>query len=327
MYHVTMTIHTIANDELERAVAVLRSGELLAFPTETVYGLGADASNPQAVKKIFALKGRPSSHPVIVHIGDVSELSRWASEVSPAAQKLAAAFWPGPFTLILKRAATVNDAVTGGQDTVALRVPSHSIAQQLLRAFGGGIAAPSANRFGHVSPTLASHVRDEFGDDLLVLDGGDCEIGLESTIISCAGEVPHLLRPGKITLSQLQAVVPEVTTALAIDTPRAPGMLEKHYSPATPIRIVNRVQLDQLLYEYVQRKQKVAVLAMYAGDIEQDTVSWVNAGNDAAAYAHSLYANLRTLDKAGAQCMLVEQVPSGEQWQAVTDRLQRAAAD
>ncbi|HEX2584511.1 MAG TPA: L-threonylcarbamoyladenylate synthase, partial [Steroidobacteraceae bacterium] len=203
--------------ELQRAVKILRDGELLAFPTETVYGLGADAGNADAVRKIFELKGRPISHPVIVHIADTSQLTEWASDIPENAVKLAKAFWPGPFTLVLKRAARVSDVVTGGQDTVAIRVPSNLIAQQLLREFGGGIAAPSANRFGHVSPTSAAHVRDEFGDSLLILDGGDCEVGLESTIVSCIDEVPRLLRPGGISLSQLRAVVPEVSDVVSVD--------------------------------------------------------------------------------------------------------------
>ncbi|MES1196066.1 MAG: L-threonylcarbamoyladenylate synthase, partial [Steroidobacter sp.] len=284
------------------------------------------ASNPDAVRKIFALKGRPSSHPVIVHISGISQLPHWARDVSPAAVKLADAFWPGPFTLVLKRASSVDDAVTGGQDTVAIRVPRHPIAQQLLRAFGGGIAAPSANRFGHVSPTLASHVRDEFGDSLLVLDGADCEIGLESTIVSCVEAVPQLLRPGGITLSQLRLVVPEVSDIVASDAPRAPGMLEKHYSPDTPVRIVDAESLNQVVGEYVQRGERVAVLATRAASGENGFVHWIHAGGNAAAYGHSLYANLRTLDKAGTTCILVEQVPGDERWQAVRDRLQRAAA-
>jgi len=261
-----------------------------------------------------------------VHITDVSQLSKWAREVSDDAIKLAHAFWPGPFTLVLKRAAGVSDVVTGGQDTVAVRVPRHPIAQQLLRAFAGGIAAPSANRFGHVSPTLASHVRDEFGDSLLVLDGADCEIGLESTIVSCVDTVPRLLRPGGITLSQLRAVVSSVTDVVSNDAPRAPGMLEKHYSPDTPIRIVSASELSSLVAEYVQHGDRIAVLAMHAAAKARDCVHWIDAGDDAAAYGHSLYANLRYLDKYSAACILVEQVPVGEHWQAVRDRLQRAAA-
>jgi L-threonylcarbamoyladenylate synthase len=321
-----MTSKSLSATELEHAVAILRAGELLAFPTETVYGLGADAANPDAVRKIFALKGRPSSHPVIVHLADQSQLQHWARDVSPTAQKLANAFWPGPFTLVLKRAAHVSDVVTGGQDTIAIRVPNHPIAQQLLHAFGGGIVAPSANRFGHVSPTLASHVRDEFGDALLILDGDDCEIGLESTIVSCVDEVPRLLRPGGITLSQLRAVVPEVTDVVSVDAPRAPGMLERHYSPSTPVHMVSADQLQRVVMEHLTIHNKVAVLALRPAEISSEALTWINAGSDAASYAHGLYANLRTLDKADANLIVVEQVPGDEHWTAVRDRLQRAAA-
>jgi len=321
-----MTSQIVSPAEMDQAIATLRAGELLAFPTETVYGLGADASNPDAVRKIFKLKGRPSSHPVIVHIQDVTQLSRWARDVSPMAMKLAAAFWPGPFTLVLKRAPQVSEVLTGGQDTIAIRVPRHPIAQQLLAAFGGGIAAPSANRFGHVSPTLASHVRDEFGDSLLVLDGADCEIGLESTIVSCVMDIPQLLRPGGITLSQLRAVVPAVSGVVTQDAPRAPGMLDKHYSPDTPIHLIHSEDLRQVADDYRRKGQQIAVLAMQPSINTNNFTSWINAGDNPLAYGHSLYANLRQMDKLGTMAILIEQVPGDESWQAVRDRLQRAAA-
>lgn len=320
-----MTTKAVSSAVIDRAAAVLRAGELVAFPTETVYGLGADAGNPEAVKKIFRLKGRPSSHPVIVHLPDVTHLSHWAIDVPSAARKLAAAFWPGPLTLVLNRAAGVSDVITGAQDTVAVRVPRHPVARQLLQAFGGGIAAPSANRFGHVSPTLAQHVREEFGVELLVLDGDDCEIGLESTIVSCVGDSPRLLRPGGVTLSQLRAVTPEVSDVTSNDMPRAPGMLEKHYSPATPLLIVDKAGLQHFVEDCRTLNRKVAVLAMHPGP-SSHSVIWIDAGVDAIKYGHALYANLRALDKAGAELLAVEQVPAGEQWQAVRDRLQRAAA-
>ena len=197
--------------ELETAVTALRDGELVAFPTETVYGLGANAQNPAAVRRIFELKERPADHPVIVHLDNPKYLHRWAREVPENAQKLAARFWPGPLTMVLPRSENVHDVVTGGQDTVAIRVPSHPMAQQLLTAFGGGIAAPSANRFGRVSPTRAEHVREEFGDAVrVVLDGGESQIGLESTIVSFDGEQVRLLRPGFVTYSQLKEVVGDV---------------------------------------------------------------------------------------------------------------------
>jgi L-threonylcarbamoyladenylate synthase len=326
VYHGCMAITRISQDEIQLAVEALRAGDLVAFPTETVYGLGANANNPEAVRKIFRLKGRPSSHPVIVHLDDPKYLPRWARDLSPAAQKLAEAFWPGPLTLVLKRAPVVSDVVTGGQDTVAIRVPAHPVAQQLLNAFGGGIAAPSANRFGHVSPTRVEHVREEFGDELqIVLDGGDCKIGLESTIVSCVGDVPHLLRPGAITLSQLQAIVPEVTAAPDPDAPRAPGMLLRHYSPTTPVNLVPSKNLEQVMSEFTDTREKVAILALRPPGKASEHMTWINAGVRPDIYARNLYANLRTLDKAGAKIILAEEVPDDEKWDAVRDRLRRAA--
>src|SRR5215213_3610202 len=197
--------------EIDAAVQALRNGDLVAFPTETVYGLGANAQDPKAVRKIFEAKGRPTTHPVIVHLDSPRFLPRWAREVPEAAAKLAEKFWPGPLTLVLPRAANVHDLITGGQETVAVRVPSHPMAQQLLTAFGGGIAAPSANRYGRVSPTRAEHVREEFGDAVRVLlDGGEAQIGLESTIVSFEGEQVRLLRPGFVTYTQLKEVVGDV---------------------------------------------------------------------------------------------------------------------
>jgi L-threonylcarbamoyladenylate synthase len=322
----SMTGESKIASDIDHANTLLRAGELVAFPTETVYGLGADASNASAVKKIFDLKGRPSTHPVIVHIASAADLTKWARDIPADALKLAGAFWPGPFTLVLKRALIVSDAVTGGQDTVAVRVPRHPIAQRLLQLFGRGIAAPSANRFGHVSPTLPSHVRDEFGDSLFVVDGADCEIGLESTIVSCVDAVPRLLRPGGISLTQLRSVVPGVSDAISADAPRAPGLLEKHYSPDTPISLVSTESLDATIDRHVQRGDSIAVLATRSKPIMRAGVHWIDAGNNAAAYGHSLYANLRALDKLHTACIVIEAVPTDEVWQAVRDRLQRAAA-
>lgn len=322
-----MVIPRLSQASLQAAVAALHAGEVVAFPTETVYGLGADASNPAAVQRIYQLKGRPSSHPLIVHVGDITQLPQWTRDLSPAAIHLATAFWPGPLTLVLRRDAAVNTVVTGGQDTVAVRVPSHPVAQQLLKAFGGGIAAPSANRFGHVSPTCVEHVREEFGDDVaIVLDGAGCEIGLESTIVSCVGEVPQLLRPGAITLSQLRAVVPEVTSVVDPNAPRAPGMLARHYSPHTPLKVVTRGDLEMLINQGRQRGGNLAVLATYLPPNTLEGIAWINAGTRPDAYARNLYANIRTLDKARASVILVEDVPHEEGWMAVRDRLRRAAA-
>ncbi|MEP7313753.1 MAG: L-threonylcarbamoyladenylate synthase [Pseudomonadota bacterium] len=314
--------------ELEAAVEALRDGELVAFPTETVYGLGANAANPAAVRKVFELKGRPPSHPVIVHIDDRKYLHRWAREITPQAEKLAEAFWPGPLTLVLPRADGVHDVVTGGQDSIAIRIPSHPMAQQLLNAFGGGIAAPSANRYGRLSATRPEHVRDEFGDAVrVVLDGGESQVGLESTIVSCVGEVARLLRPGAVTLAQLRRVLGEVLVGADSTSPRVPGSPLAHYAPLTPVALVPGGELDGLADSLSDGGQRIAVLAQRLPLKTYQYVTWINAGKRADAYAHDLYANLRALDKAGCARILVQEVPGDERWDAVRDRLVRAAAN
>jgi L-threonylcarbamoyladenylate synthase len=313
--------------ELEAAVEALRDGDLVAFPTETVYGLGANASNPAAVQKVFQLKGRPPNHPVIVHIDEQKYLRRWAREVTPAAQKLADAFWPGPLTLVLPRAEGVLDVVTGGQDTVAVRIPSHPMAQQLLTAFGGGIAAPSANRYGRLSATRAEHVRDEFGDDVkVVLDGGESQVGLESTIVSCGPGTLRLLRPGSISLARLRDVAGDVQVGPDKASPRVPGSTAAHYAPQTPVLLVPGGELDAMAETLSEGGQRIAVLAQRLPLRTYPTVTWINAGKRVDAFAHDLYANLRALDKAGGIRILVQEVPGDERWDAVRDRLVRAAA-
>jgi L-threonylcarbamoyladenylate synthase len=313
--------------EIEAAVEALRDGELVAFPTETVYGLGANAADPNALRKVFALKGRPANHPLIVHIDDPKYLRRWTTDVPPAATKLAEAFWPGPLTLVLPRASGVNDLVTGGQDTVAIRIPSHPMAQQLLTAFGGGIAAPSANRFGRLSATRAEHVRDEFDDGVkVVLDGGESQVGLESTIVYCRENSTRLLRPGSIGLAQLRKVVGEVLVGPDPDLPRVPGNLASHYAPMTPLYVVEGGELDALAETLSEGGQRIAVLAQRLPLRTYQYVTWINAGKRADAYAHDLYANLRALDTAGCARILVQEVPGDERWDAVRDRLVRAAA-
>jgi L-threonylcarbamoyladenylate synthase len=307
--------------DIARAAAVLRRGELVAFPTETVYGLGADARNPAAVARIYALKGRPPGHPLIVHLASAAALAEWAAHVPEAAQRLAARFWPGPLTLILRRAPGVADAVTGGQDSIGLRVPAHPVAQALLREFGGGIAAPSANRYGRVSPTTAAHVRDEFGADApLILDGGECSVGLESTIVSCLDGV-LLLRPGGVSVPELEAQVGPVRRAAAGEGPRAPGTTVAHYAPATPLRVVSAGELAA-----AAAAPGVAVLARRPPPDGFAGPAWLNAGEEPGAYAHGLYANLRQLDRCGARSIVAEAVPGGPAWDAVRDRLSRAAA-
>lgn len=319
--------HSVPATDIAHAAAQLKAGELVAFPTETVYGLGADASNADAVRKVFAAKGRPANHPLIVHIGDAVQLADWARGISPAAHTLAQKFWPGPLTLVLKRNPRVPDAVTGGQDTVALRVPSHPVAQALLRKFGGGVAAPSANRFGRVSATTAAHVHEEFGDSVVcVLDGGAADVGIESTIVDCTRDTPVLLRPGWITPQQIEAALGAPLAAPDARAPRVSGTLDKHYAPQTPLMLMEGDLINELAHSLNRQGKRVAALARTSLRPLVDGLVWLAAPADAAGYAHDLYANLRKLDHAGCDAILVEQPPDDAQWVAIRDRLNRAAA-
>lgn len=311
---------------IEEATRLLNVGELVAFPTETVYGLGADASNPAAVARIFAAKGRPRSHPVIVHVSSFDAAREWAGSVPDAALRLAEAFWPGPLTIVLPRSSRVPDAVTGGQPSVALRAPAHPVARALLAAFGRGIAAPSANRYGRISPTRAVDVREELGDRVaLVLDGGNCEVGLESTIVACLDGRVTLLRPGAVSRSQLADVVGVVADP-DDSAPRAPGRQRSHYAPGTPLSIVDAVNLQREVQGAVAAEERIAVLARSVAPIASEQLVWRRMPAGPAAYARTLYTALRELDAAGAGRILVEAVPTEESWAAVADRLSRAAA-
>src|SRR5215467_6891798 len=313
--------------EIETAVQALRDGELVAFPTETVYGLGANAQNPAAVRRVFELKGRPPDHPVIVHLDSPRYLHRWVRDVPESAARLAEVFWPGPLTMVMRRAANVHDVITGGQDTIAIRVPAHPMAQQLLTAFGGGIAAPSANRYGRLSPTRAEHVREELGDSVrLVLDGGECQLGLESTIVAFEGPTVRLLRPGSVTAGQVRAVVGELAIGAAQESPRVPGTTPAHYAPATPMTIVPAGEIDAQADAASGGGKRIAVLAQRLPLRSHKYVTWINAGRRPESYARDLYNNLRTLDRAGCQRILVQDVPEGERWDAIRDRLRRAAS-
>jgi L-threonylcarbamoyladenylate synthase len=306
--------------DIRRAVEILKAGGLVAFPTETVYGLGADAANEKAMKRLYAVKRRPSDHPVIVHFGSRDDAFAWARDVPAAARKLAERYWPGPLTLILKRSALAKDFVTGGQDTVGLRVPSHPVAQELLKEFRGGIAAPSANRFGLVSPTTAAHVREDLGKDVdLVLEGGPSEVGIESTILDLSGASPALLRPGHISRKELEATIGGPILEGADSGPRHPGGLERHYAPRTPARLVSTHALDK---EISKLNERVAVLAFSRPDERVDY--WLRMPREPQAYAQRLYAALRELDTAGCERILVEAPPESAEWSAVRDRLKRA---
>lgn len=315
-------------DAIARAADALRRGGLVAMPTETVYGLAADASNDAAVRSIFAAKGRPADHPVIVHLPDADALPLWA-ESTPDAARLAQAFWPGPLTLVLKRRPHVSDLITGGQDTVGLRCPAHAWAQALLRALGRAVVAPSANRFGRISPTTARHVIEDLGvkpDGAVdvVLDGGPCPVGIESTIVDLSGARPRLLRPGAITRGQLEAVLGTAVESPDAAAPRAPGGLEKHYAPRTPLELVPAA--DVVSRVTACRPQLVAVLApAWAVRAEPNLRLHLLAADEPADFARTLYDDLRRLDASGASRLIVAEPPQSPAWDAVRDRLKRAS--
>ncbi|HTJ97819.1 MAG TPA: L-threonylcarbamoyladenylate synthase [Rhodocyclaceae bacterium] len=317
--------------EIEKAARLLAAGELVAMPTETVYGLAADASNPEAVAKIFAAKGRPADHPLIVHIGSLDALHKWAREIPLSAYQLAEKYWPGPLTLILKRQADVPDAVTGGQDTVGIRIPNHPMALELLNEFAkhgsGAVAAPSANKFGRISPTKAAHVKSDLGDSVaLILDGGECEVGIESTIVDLSRGAPVVLRPGAITAEEIYAITNTAqSSAPQAEAPRVSGALAAHYAPRTPLQLVASDKLLEVVDACVFKNQTIAVLAFSVSPLRHPAVLWFAAAHSAQHYAHDLYANLRLLDAAGVDAILVEMPPTEAAWRAVTDRLGRAA--
>ncbi|MEO6699670.1 MAG: L-threonylcarbamoyladenylate synthase [Paraperlucidibaca sp.] len=321
-----MALYASTQEEIVRAADILRRGGLAAFPTETVYGLGADASNERAVARIFTTKGRPADHPLIVHLAAADEMARWARDIPDVAWQLAECIWPGPLTLILKRAPGVLDAVTGGQDTIGLRVPDHPVALALLNAFGGGIAAPSANRFGRVSPTSAAHVLAEFGDAVdCVIDGGSCTVGLESTILDLSGEYPRVLRPGAVTPEMLTHILGEPLSARTGDSPRTPGCLASHYAPDTPLRLIAPETIEAVAQALVDCGHSIAVLSMRQPANHHAGCRWVMMPSDPSAYGQVLYARLRDIDSGACHGVLVEQPPADMAWEAVRDRLQRAA--
>jgi len=341
---------------INEAVQNLRDGGLVAFPTETVYGLGADARNPEAIKKIFSTKGRPANHPLIVHLAApdkfdqtqvdwVPLLAPWARDLSEDALRLINAFWPGPLTLVFKKDKSVLNELTGGQDTVAIRAPAHPMAQELLRKFKSGVVAPSANRFGKVSPTSAADVRNEFEDilDLMILDGGDCELGIESTIIDMsAGDKAVLLRPGVITPKEIFAKT-GIKVYQASETksdhhavnledalPRVSGSLRAHYAPNTPLRLYASGRVLDALSEFPDMKSRVAVAVWDSesslGEDGHPSVHFeeVEVPSDSTGFANRLYRSLRDLDQQGWDLILFPEPPPGEEWDGVRDRLQRA---
>jgi len=311
------------------AADLLQAGGVVAFPTETVYGLGADAENDEAVRRIFSIKGRPVDHPLIVHLAEMSLINRWARAVPDSALRLAECFWPGPLTIVLQRSSRVSDLVTGGLDTVGIRVPAHPVAQALLREFGGGIAAPSANRFGRISPTRAEHVQEELGAAPdLILDGGNCQVGIESTIISLAAERPILLRPGGISIAELEEVLGDEIILLRQADPaqRSPGSHASHYAPQTPAFVVSMDELPTIFRCQVKAGYNVAILCFTETASEAcSSLGCVLMPKDPDNYARVIYTILRLLDAADYDVILIEALPETEPWRAVRDRIQRAA--
>jgi L-threonylcarbamoyladenylate synthase len=316
--------------DLNKAVTILRAGGLVAFPTETVYGLGADASNETAIRKIFRAKERPYDHPLIVHVANITQLADWARDISPATQKLAEAFWPGPLTIILKKHPRVLDIITGGQETIGLRIPRHPLAQTLLSTFGGGLAAPSANKFTHLSPTTAEAVQEELGDKVdLVLDGGACAVGLESTILDMSGLQPIILRPGMITTAQLAAILKcKIAFRQSASVIRAPGMHTLHYAPMTKTVVLAMEQIPIFLQSLNKPDLPVA-LVTYSSYFPLSQITskcyHVKLAARADIYAHDLYQTLRALDRQQFKCIIIEAVPEGPAWEAIRDRLKKAS--
>lgn len=319
----------ILEQDIQAAVDSLREGNTVVFPTETVYGLGADASNPDAVNRIFAIKGRPSEHPLIVHLADLSHIEDWVDCFSDQALELARTFWPGPLTMILPKNNRVPMEVTGGQNTIGLRVPDHPVAKALLSAFGGGIAAPSANRFGRVSPTTAEHVRDELGANAgLILDGGPCRIGVESTIISLANGDPVLLRPGSIPVEALEEALGQIVlTASSLRSPlRFPGMRPSHYAPSVPLEIHSPWQMAERIQKLEAQGLRVAVLKWRDESVyDGRCVEVLSMPDCPSEYGRILYATLRILERSGFDRLLAESLPSTNEWASVNDRIGRAA--
>jgi L-threonylcarbamoyladenylate synthase len=320
--------------KIAEAAEYLRKGELVAFPTETVYGLGADASNEEAIKKLYATKGRPKNHPVIVHLAGSEQVSNWCEELPEYARLLAQHFWPGPMTLIVKRAKHVSDLITGGQDTVGLRVPAHPCALALLREFGHGIVAPSANKYGRISATSAEHVQEEFGSEVrVIIDGGRCPVGIESTIVDVTGSMPKILRLGVISEAE---ILNHIGSNFVVNDSgpsrkhiRVPGSDKAHYAPKTPMLLVGKSSLDGLLREQnnaYNGNNTLSYGVLAFGNTEGETViSKIQAPSDVRSYARDLYANLRKLDKSGASYILVEMPPQTIEWAAIIDRLNRAS--
>ncbi|WP_316741355.1 L-threonylcarbamoyladenylate synthase [Streptomyces sp. MK7] len=313
--------------DIEKAAGVLRAGGLVGFPTETVYGLGADAEDPAAVARIFEVKGRPPSHPLIVHIGGAQHLDDWVEDVPATARLLAERFWPGPLTLVLRRGRRVPLEATGGLDTVAVRVPDHPVALALLAAFGGGVTAPSANRFGQVSPTTAEHVRAELGDGVdFVLDGGPCQVGVESTIVDATGQIPSILRPGGVTREDLEAVLGHRLAVPSTSRIRVPGQHPSHYAPRARVVLVEPEKVVAEAERAQELGHQVGVFLPPAlADAPVKAHAVVALPDSLTAYARGLYGLLRELDQQGCDLIIASLPVEDGLGLAIANRLRRAA--
>lgn len=312
-------------EQIKQAVTLLREGELVVFPTETVYGLGADATNDAAIQQIYTIKKRPRNHPLIVHIANVAELERWATSINRTAWQLAKTFWPGPLTLILQRAPQILSSITGGQDTIAIRVPNHPVTQKLLQLFGSGIAAPSANYFGKLSPTQTSHVLKELGSEVkLVIDGGRCQYGLESTIVDVTGDSPNILRFGAIGADSITAALGEQVCVSQASNIAAPGTLVAHYAPHTQLHVISPGDLNAFIQQLLSEHKTVVVLARQPSFSNNSSIRWITMPQTPSAYAYELYAQLHEADAKKYGAIVVEKVPEGEGWLAINDRLKKA---
>lgn len=313
-------IHT---ELIQKSAQLLREGRLVAFPTETVYGLGADARNPQALTDIFLAKQRPFSHPLIVHLADFNEIQQWAIDVPAFVSRLAANFWPGPLTLILKKRPEVSNLLTGNQNTIGIRIPAHPVAQALLRNFGSGIAAPSANRYTRISPTTAEAVKEELGDKVdYILEGGTCAVGIESTILDLSGNQPAILRPGIINAQEIEKVLNHRVSFLRTDAPRVSGTDLIHYAPETRLVLISTLDFLQNLPE---TELPIAVLTREVPSFMREGIYWIRMATKPKQYAHDLYHTLRELDKKNFKKIMVVKVPESEEWRGVSDRIWRGA--
>jgi L-threonylcarbamoyladenylate synthase len=326
-----------SSTDVKKAARILAAGKLVAFPTETVYGLGADALNEEAIELLYKVKGRPSNHPVIVHIASINDLHLWSDQISEDAIKLAKAFWPGPMTLILKKAEHINSTVTGGQTTIGLRMPNHPLALSLIEEFGSGIAAPSANKFGKLSPTSAKDVESDLGDEIdCILDGGSCQVGIESTIVDMTTATAKILRPGMITEAEIFSVLSKEnqnkTDSSNQSNPRVPGSHISHYAPRATV-LIKATNLIQATIAEFQHKANIGII-YFSNDVEKlkDSIgeskqlSWTNLGENPAIYARHLYSSMRNQDKNGRTLIIIEAVPESLAWSGIKDRLSRAAA-